>query len=239
MSNKLYRILNEEESYNILYTSYSNQSVRKNTVIEFYEQIETVCKLSWRCNIRISSALRIATQYGWVIEDIQQMIQNGATDIPLELFLVYDDPKKYIPLQMLVDFIVEYNSRYQATGIALDDEKGHGQYFWEVIWEIVRRKEFPEAFSRLDSCFAFIDKRDTIQFADELRGAGYKLAEINIEDAKVQQYDMQWVTDVPVSSSMQEAVEYARNYWKGLKTKHPIMEALIYGDYTFKESDND
>lgn len=102
-----------------------------------------------------------------------------------------------------------------------------------------QKKEFPEAFSRLDSCFAFTDKGDTIQFADELRGTDYKLAEINIEDAKVQLYDMQWVTDVPVSSSMREAVEYARNYWKGLKTKHPIMEALIYGDYTFKESDND
>lgn len=82
------------------------------------------------------------------------MIKNNATYIPLELFIVYDDPQEHIPLQMLVDFIVEYNSRYQATGIALDDEKGHGQYFWEVIWEIVRRKEFPEAFSRLDSCFA-------------------------------------------------------------------------------------
>lgn len=29
MSNKLYRILNEEESYDILYTSYINQSARK------------------------------------------------------------------------------------------------------------------------------------------------------------------------------------------------------------------
>ena len=43
MSNKLYRILNEEESYDILYTSYINQSARKNRVIEFYEQIEKVC----------------------------------------------------------------------------------------------------------------------------------------------------------------------------------------------------
>ena len=63
MSNKLYRILNEEESYDILYTSYINQSARKNRVIEFYEQIEKVCKLSQECNIKISSALRIATQY--------------------------------------------------------------------------------------------------------------------------------------------------------------------------------
>ena len=239
MSNKLYRILNEEESYDILYTSYINQSARKNRVIEFYEQIEKVCKLSQECNIKISSALRIATQYGWVIEDVQQMVRESASEIPLDLFMVYNEQKEYIPIQPLVDFIVEYNTYYQETGIFLDDEKGHGQYFWEVIWEMVRRKEFPETFSRLDSCFAFIDKGDTIQFADELREPGYKLAEINLEDAEVQLYDMQWITDVPVSSSMQEAIEYARNYWKGLKTKHPITEALICGDYTFKESGDD
>lgn len=87
--------------------------------------------------------------------------------------------------------------------------------------------------------FCFIDKGDAVQFADELREPGYKLADINLEDAKVQLYDMQWVTDVPVGSSMKEAVEYARNYWKGLRTKHPVMEALISGDYTFKKSSND
>lgn len=129
MSNKLYRILNEEESYDILYTSYINQSARKNRVIEFYEQIEKVCKLSQECNIKISSALRIATQYGWVIEDVQQMVRESASEIPLDLFMVYNEQKEYIPIQPLVDFIVEYNTYYQETGIFLDDEKGHGQYF--------------------------------------------------------------------------------------------------------------
>ena len=137
MSNKLYRILNEEESYDILYTSYINQSARKNRVIEFYEQIEKVCKLSQECNIKISSALRIATQYGWVIEDVQQMVRESASEIPLDLFMVYNEQKEYIPIQPLVDFIVEYNTYYQETGIFLDDEKGHGQYFWEVIWEML------------------------------------------------------------------------------------------------------
>ena len=47
---------------------------------------------------------------------------------------------------------------------------------------------------------------------------------------------MQWITNVPDNSTMNEAIEYARNYWKGLKTKNPIMEVLIYGEYIFKES---
>lgn len=239
MSNKLYRILNEEESYDILYTSYRNQSARKNKILEFYEQIEKVCKLSQECNIKIASALRIATQYGWVIEDVQQMVRKGATEIPLDLFLVCDEQKKHISMQPLVDFIVEYNTYYQETGVFLDDAKGHGQYFWEAIWDIVRRDEFPGTNSRLDSCFAFTSRADTVQFSKEFRGSERKVAEVVIEDADINIYDMQWITTVPVNSTMNEAIEYARNYWKGLKTENPIMEALIFGEYTFKEDNND
>lgn len=239
MSNKLYRILNEEESYDILYTSYINQSARKNKILEFYEQIEKVCKLSQECNIKIASALRIATQYGWVIEDVQRMVRKGATEIPLELFLVCDEQKEHISMQPLVDFIVEYNTYYQETGVFLDDEKGHGQYFWEAIWDIVRRDEFPGTNSRLDSCFAFTSRADTVQFSKEFRVSERKVAEVVIEDADINIYDMQWITTVPVDSTMNEAVEYARNYWKGLKTENPIMEALIFGEYTFKEDNND
>ena len=238
MKTKLYRVLNDEETYNFHYTSYIYQSKRKENAMEFYEQIENVCKLSQKCNIKIASALRIATQYGWVIEDMQHLVQNNATEIPLELFLVYDEPKVYIPTQPLWEFIKEYNTFYQETGISLDDEKGDGQYFWEIIWDIVRRDEFPDANSRLDSCFAFINRADAVQFLKEFRDPGRKVAEVIIEDADINVYDMQWITTVPVDSTMNEAVEYARNYWKGLKTENPIMEALIFGEYTFKE-DND
>lgn len=69
----------------------------KTRVIEFYEQIEKVCKLSQECNIKISSALRIATQYGWVIEDVQQMVRESASEIPLDLFMVYNEQKRVYP----------------------------------------------------------------------------------------------------------------------------------------------
>ena len=236
MERKFYRVLNDEENYDFHYTSYIYQSHWKEIAIEFYEQIERVCELSQKCNIKISSALRIATQYGWVIDDIQQMIQDGANEIPLDLFLVCDEQKAHIPIQPLVDFIVEYNTYYHETGIFLDDEKGHGQYFGEVIWDIVRKNEFPDALCRLDSCFAFTNKKDAALFTNEFRYCNSKLAEIEIKDASVQEYDMQWITNVPDNSTMNEAIEYARNYWKGLKTKNPIMEVLIYGEYIFKES---
>lgn len=93
--------------------------------------------------------------------------------------------------------------------------------------------------SRLDSCFAFTSRADTVQFSKEFRVSERKVAEVVIEDADINIYDMQWITTVPVDSTMNEAVEYARNYWKGLKTENPIMEALIFGEYTFKEDNND
>lgn len=167
------------------------------------------------------------------------MVRKGATEIPLDLFLVCDEQKEHISMQPLVDFIVEYNTYYQETGVFLDDEKGHGQYFWEAIWDIVRRDEFPGTNSRLDSCFAFTSRADTVQFSKEFRVSERKVAEVVIEDADINIYDMQWITTVPVDSTMNEAVEYARNYWKGLKTENPIMEALIFGEYTFKEDNND
>lgn len=239
MSIQLYRILNEEESYDTPYTSYINQSARKCKLMEFYEQIEKVCKLSQACNIKISSALRIATQYGWVIEDIQRLVRDGAREIPLDLFLVCDEQKEHIPTQPLVAFIVGYNTYYQETGVFLDNEKGDGQYVWEIIWDIVRRDEFPDANSRIDSCFAFTSRADAVQFSKEFRAPERKVAEVVIEDADINLYDMQWITTVPVDSTMNEAVEYARNYWKGLKTENPIMEALIFGEYTFKEGNHD
>lgn len=239
METKLYRVLNDEETYNFHYTSYIYPSKRKENAIKLYEQIEKVCKLSQECNIKISSALRIATQYGWVIEDVQRMVRKGANEIPLDLFLVCDEQKEYISMQPLVDFIVEYNTYYQETGIFMDDEKGHGQYFWEVIWEIVRKDEFPDANNRLDSCFAFTSRADAVRFSKEFRVPERKVAEVVVEEADINIYDMQWITTVPVDSTMNETVEYARNYWKGLKTENPVMEALIFGKYTFKKDNND
>ncbi|HJH77269.1 MAG TPA: DUF2441 domain-containing protein [Prevotellaceae bacterium] len=240
MERKLYRILNNEETYDFHYTSYIYQSEWRCSAIEFYEQIEKACKLSQECNIKISSALRIATQYGWVIKDVQQMVRDGANEIPLDLFLVYNEQKKYIPMQPLMDFIVDYNKYFQETGIFLNEDNGHGQYFWEIIWDIVRKNEFPDAPCRLDCCFAFTNKKDAVLFANEFRdNDNRRLAEIIINDADVTEYDMQWLTNVPVNSTMNEAIEYARNYWKGLKTENPIIEALILGEYTFNKSDDE
>lgn len=235
MKDKLYRVLNEDEDFNVSYNSYADCSSRKSKVKYMYEQIERVCNLSLKCNLKISSALRIASQYGYVKKDIQQRVRNAEQEIPLSLFLVFNDNKTHIQMCPLVDFIVEYNSAYQQTGIYLDEDKGDGQYFWEVIWEMVRKTEFPKAFSRLESCFAFTDIKEASKFAIESRGSEARIARVELQKAKLQNYDMQWVTEVPVESTMKEAIEYARKYWSGEYSEKPIVETLIKGDYIFEK----
>lgn len=85
MERKLYRILNNEETYDFHYTSYIYQSEWRCSAIEFYEQIEKACKLSQECNIKISSALRIATQYGWVTK----MSNKWLGTVQMKSLLIY------------------------------------------------------------------------------------------------------------------------------------------------------
>ena len=42
-------------------------------------------------------------------------------------------------MQPLVDFIVDYNKYFQKTSIFLNEDNGHGKYFGEIIWDIVRK----------------------------------------------------------------------------------------------------
>lgn len=233
MDKKLYRVLNEREQVGRKYSS-KESSPRKQAVKKLYDQINTVLNLALACDIKISTALRVATQYGWVIEDIQNLLQHGETELPLNLFLVHDETEKsHISMNSFVNFFIKYNGYYQDSGIFLDEDKGDGQYFWEVIWERVRRSEFPDSLSRLESTFAFDDETYAIRFAAETRGTFSGVVEVEVADAEIQEYDMQWVSEVPVESTVKEAMIYARNYWRGQKTTNPIMEFLIAGEYTF------
>ena len=121
---KYYRVLNESEEVNVTYNSVENQTSRQQAVQSYYPQIEAICILSLQCDIKLASALRIATQYGQVLDEVQEAVRNGDTTIPLELFLVFNESKTEIHLQHVVDFIVNYNQIYQYTGLYFDEERG-------------------------------------------------------------------------------------------------------------------
>lgn len=125
---KLYRIIGKEEIVGIQSDSNTTLSPRKQRVIDLLPQIFDVCSLAAKCNIKIASALRIATQYGWVKNQIQEYLDNHKENIPLDLFLIFDENRTEIPLSYLIEFIISYNQKYEQYGTFLDEDAGDGQY---------------------------------------------------------------------------------------------------------------
>jgi len=82
---------------------------RKKRSVELFKLYEWICWLSEKTNIRLSSAINIAIQYGSIIDLLYEKVGNNENSISLELFLVHDDPIKEIQMNDLVDFINNYN----------------------------------------------------------------------------------------------------------------------------------
>ena len=180
-----YRVLNEEEIIGEACNSIEDLSFRQQMTQEYYPQIEAICILSLKCDIKLSTALRIATQYGHVISDIQDAVRNNDIMFPLNKFLVFDEIKNMIPLEYIVDFFITYNQIYEETGLYLDEDCGDGQYIWEGVWEFIRREFYINKNSRLESIFAFENKMDADNFSKLYRNNETDIAEVTIEDLKL------------------------------------------------------
>jgi len=206
------------------------QYPRKKRTVELFELYKLVCWLSEKTNIKLSSAINVAKQYGWVIEQIQEKLRNNDSFISLDLFLEYNDPIKEIPMNDLVYFINHYNPIFEKTGIFIDD--GDEPYAWEFIWEYVRQQINPQMPSRLFSCFLFDNLLDAENFKKEEFNCLNKIVKIDIkENRNLYKFDMNWLSDVPVTATFSEAYDYASNYWQQKETKNPIWEFLCDGIY--------
>lgn len=201
------------------------QYPRRSRAIELFELYKWICRLSEKTNIRISSAIDVAKQYGWIIEQIQEKVRNNESSISLELFLVHDDPIKEIPMNDLVSFITNYNLIFEKTKRFIDD--GDEPYAWEFIWEYVRTQINPKMPSRLFSCFLFDNLLDAESFKNKKFNHLKKIVNIDIEENRnLRRFDMNWLSDVPVTATFSEAYDYASNYWQEKETENPIWEYL-------------
>jgi hypothetical protein len=215
------------------------QSPRKLRSIELLQSYQYVCRLSECTNIRLSTAINVAINYGWNIELIQERNRNGYKFIPLNIFCVSNnEPIKEIPMVDLVNFIVGYNAIYEKTGIFIDELQGDESCALEFMWEYVRQQINDQLPSRLLSCFLFDDLKDAKNFKNEDFNQFNKIVKIEIkENRNLGKFDMNWLTDVPVTATFKEAYGYAYNYWQQQETENPIWEYLCDCIYTPLEID--
>lgn len=221
-----YRVIDPLEFQKKIIDSHDFQQYpRKKRAHEVMELYKWVCILSEKTGIRISSAIDIAKHYNHILKEIQDKASNNDKYISLEMFYIYSDPIKEIPMADLVDFILDYNAVFVETGDFIDD--GDEPYVWEYIWEYARKKINPQMPSRFLSCFLFDNLKDAENFKKEEYNRSKKIVGIDIElKRNLCKYDMNWLTDVPTTSTFSESYLYAKNYWEEKETENPIWEFL-------------
>lgn len=161
--------------------------------------------------------------------EVQNIEKQGLTVVPTRL-LNPKEKMQTISLDMLKTIMLSYYDYYNETGNSLKIEDL--PYIWEYLWEVVRKSFFQNEISRFKSIFLF-DNKTT---AEILQKEKFFLQEVLcsveiIETYNMQQYDMNWLDQVPTDCTYTEMHQYAANYWSGILTDSPAFEYLFSGKY--------
>lgn len=193
-----------------------------------------IFKLSDDCDIKLSSALRIASQYPHVLDEINQYLRLGYVYMPISLFLVCDDDKQYVPCEAIKSFIIGYNRIFECTGLYIDEDQGDAYYLWENLWEVERRLVDDKLPSRLYAKKFLKSKNEADDFLKRYE-PGTLISEVEMIEGNYGEFDMEWITNVPIDATFGVAREYANNYWNKKLTEKPIIEVVFIGVYKLKE----
>ena len=183
-----------------------------------------------KSGISLESACNSMLYLSDYLDIIQEIEQSGGTMIPTSLFNKNESIKE-IPLSILKEMIFPYVDLYNSKGISL--EIYDLPYFWEYIWEIVRKSFYPQKLGRFVSLFMFDDLQQTKRFLNEYhQDDGTIICSVKlIETRRLEEYDASWLDNVPTDCTFNTCIEYVRNYWDGKYAKNPNPEYLFSGKY--------
>ena len=163
------------------------------------------------------------------LPEVQDIEKQGLTEVPTHL-LNPKEKMQVVSLDMLKTIMLPYYDYYNETGSSLELEDL--PCIWEYLWEVVRKSFFQSKTSRFNSIFLFDNKTTTEIFQKENMFLQKALCSVEIiETSNMQQYDMNWLDQVPTDCTYSEMHQYAANYWSGLLTDSPTFEYLFSGKY--------
>lgn len=111
------------------------------------------------------------------------------------------------------------------TNLIVNDHCGNPTTFtlsnpmMEAIFELVRRSEFSHLPSRMQSVFCWQTLSDLKKFDNNSR---FKIYEIETDDYFIGDMNLLYL-----GGQMIHAVEFARMYWSGERSKQPHLEVLV------------
>ena len=158
--------------------------------------------------------IMLENEYGKIIDISKFTGANNKNSIDItELKIIYQELKTII------------NSKILVNGI--------GTYLSEYIFEEVRKNNFSDKISRLDSYFIFKDKLSCNYFKNRWKKYNYNIVKIVPEN--VDNYfegDIKQIDDIENQIAVYEYRNIANKYWNCEYTNNPIIETFFQG--TFK-----
>lgn len=115
-----------------------------------------------------------------------------------------------------------------VSEVFLESDIASLQFPWELVYEIVRKDDFPEHPRRLDSYFVFNDIGNAEVWAK--RRSDYIVCKVEVlEHWDSFTGDMHFLDCVEIDSSFQEIQESVQHYWSGTISFNPILETILQG----------
>ena len=114
-------------------------------------------------------------------------------------------------------FFPEGITRHGNSYLFSDDPTYTNNLTCEIVYEIIRRSQFPGKLSRMQSFFAF-DEMGIQAYAAHWDGHVFE-----VEAAHVEKYDMNLVKNTGLATNSY----FAHKYWNGESSDSPIYEYLL------------
>lgn len=229
---QFYRVLQpkEEPQGDLLFTN--RRSPFRIAVFDYRKLSFDIYLFAKKTGIQVLNAIRVAENVPAYLDVLNAFFNTDKTMFNL-LHLGINDPIKEISGDDLYDFSNKYISDVNETGLFYDWGMEH--YFWEFIWEMVRKNEYPQMPSRMESLFLFDKYENAKDFLYQYRDPYYRVVEVELMEGNSQSFDMNWFSGVPSNVPITEVEKYARNYWEQKYTENPVVEVLFQGRYQWTD----
>ncbi len=205
-------------------------SARKKRASALYKQFGFIYAFAEKHQIKLDQAAAIAVNPEVYIPVIRNAHRSGLSAIALSdigCFMPGD-----IALQELVTYMGQYQNLCSQADTWIRDKGSDQSYMQDYVWEAVRRRISAALPSRFESVFLFDDYFLAEKYNDQLYDNTGAIAEVEIVTRRgFCKSDMEWFLGFSTGTTVDQAADVARRYWRGIGSDEPVWEYLLDGTY--------
>lgn len=235
---KLYRIINRKSEGTCIEVDTNVRDVSERIKLtRLYSPIFDLVVPFWQeTKVQLSTAVELLLGIRHYREQIESEMEYGNTFyvLPVE----FNELQKKLPLQRVYLYMNDYIR--VLNNLHIETSLDWRQYIWEYLWERERTISYNTEPSRQTCLFAFDNLEDVYKYkrerdAEPTQKEETEICEVQINDVySLKKYDARWLDNLPPKATYEMYLVAVRNYWKGKKTRQPMMEYILHGKYVLK-----